>query len=72
ILWSLLLIVRESPNIRIYKYYTATIAPLLLGAIIAAILIGVHITPTVALPWAGVGVICSNLARDFFALIIEA
>ncbi|CAG8779655.1 38586_t:CDS:2, partial [Gigaspora margarita] len=69
--WSAILTVRESPRNCTRNYYVSTFVPLLLGILLPAILIFVCITPTVALGWTGVGVLCSNLSRDFFNVVIE-
>lgn len=69
--WSAIITVREPPRNCTRNYYVATFVPLLLGILLPAILIFVCITPTIALGWAGVGVLCSNLSRDFFNVVIE-
>ena len=49
-------------------YYVFTFLPILLGILLPIFLGLFLITPTTAIAWAGVGVLTSKIARDFFAL----
>ena len=66
--WAGVETVRESSSDKKLIYYCCTLLPLFLG-ILAPIFLGIFlvvIPPTVSIAWTGVGVIISDLARDFF------
>ena len=68
ILWAFVEAIREGSNKNKKYYYSFTILPLIGGGL-AAFLVNKFIDKipvTVTIAWAGVGVLISNLARDFF------
>ena len=68
--WAVAQAIRERSGKKI-PYYVFTLLPILLG-ILLPIFLGLYvIKPTVAVGWGGVGVVTSNLARDYYAITVE-